>query len=153
MKKKVLYIDMDGVLVDFDRMLKENNLEAKEDIDKYVDNTTGIFKDLKPLEGAIDAFNFLSKHFDIYILTTAPWKNISSLSDKREWVGKHLPGVADKRLIITHRKDLNKGEYLIDDRKAKGSDKFEGELIWFGPKGDYKNWGEVLKYLRTKEGI
>jgi len=129
LNKKILYVDMDGVLVDFSKMLNERNLVAKEEIDEYVDNTSGIFENLKPMPGAIEAFKFLSKHFETYILTTAPWKNISSLSDKRKWVGKHLPGVADKRLIITHRKDLNKGEYLIDDRIAKGVDKFDGEHI------------------------
>lgn len=149
---KVLYIDMDGVLVDFKRMLKENNLTTTEEIDHYVDNTPGIFKDLKPIDGAIEAFEFLSKRFETYILTTAPWKNISSLSDKREWVGKYLPEVAKKRLIITHRKDLNKGDYLVDDRLAKGVENFEGEHIHFD-QGEFMNWKAVVEYLCEKEGV
>ncbi len=56
----------------------------------YVDNTEGFFLDLKPINGAIKAFEFLAKHFETYILTTAPWKNTSALTDKRKWVGKYL---------------------------------------------------------------
>jgi 5'(3')-deoxyribonucleotidase len=66
-------------------------------------------------------------------------------------VGKHLPGVADRRLIITHHKNLNKGDYLIDDRLAKGSDQFEGELIHFGT-DKFPDWPSVVAYLCKKEG-
>ena len=38
------------------------------------------------------------------------------------------------------------GDYLIDDRLANGSDRFEGEHLLFG--GDeFPSWYEVLKYL------
>ena len=35
-------------------------------------------------------------------------------------------------MIITHRKDLLIGEYLIDDRLANGAEHFRGKLISFG---------------------
>jgi 5'(3')-deoxyribonucleotidase len=151
-KKKLLYIDMDGVLVDFKRMLSERNLKTEEEIDAYVDNTEGIFLGLHPMKGALDAFEFLSRHFETYILSTAPWKNTSAWSDKRRWVEKHLGDQADRKLIITHRKDLNKGDYLIDDRKAKGADRFEGEFIQFET-DRFPDWESVLDYLCLKEGI
>lgn len=40
---KILYIDMDGVLVDFAKELEEKGLYNKEVIDEYVDNTEGFF--------------------------------------------------------------------------------------------------------------
>jgi 5'(3')-deoxyribonucleotidase len=150
--KKIVYVDMDGVLVDFDRELRERGLKIKEEIDACVDNTEGFFLKLKPMEGAIEAFEWLSEHFEVYILTTAPWKNTSALTDKRKWVGKYLSEVGKKRLIITHNKGLNKGDYLIDDRIAKGVADFEGEHIHFDTE-EFPDWNAVLKYLCEKESI
>ncbi|NCG08090.1 MAG: 2-C-methyl-D-erythritol 4-phosphate cytidylyltransferase, partial [Verrucomicrobia bacterium] len=59
--------------------------------------------------------------FDSYILSTAPWGNPTAWSDKLEWVKKHLGEVAKKRLILSHNKQLNKGDYLIDDRSRNGA--------------------------------
>ena len=150
--KKIVYVDMDGVLVDFARELQEKGLHGKEAVDKYVDNTEGFFLDLKPITGAIKAFGFLTKHFETYILTTAPWKNTSALTDKRKWVGKYLPETGYKRLIITHHKNLNKGDYIIDDRDKKGVDKFDGEHIHFLTE-KFPDWERVLDYLCEKEGV
>ncbi len=143
---------MDNVLVDFNRLLKERKLVKTDEIDNFVDNTEGIFLNLEPMKGAIEAFDFLSQHFDTYILTTAPWKNESAWIDKRKWVEKYLPKSGVKKLIITHNKGLNKGDYLIDDRIAKGVDKFEGEHIHFLT-DQFPDWDSVLKYLIKKEGI
>ena len=102
---------------------------------------------MAPLEGAIDAYETLSQVYDTYILSTAPWENSTAWSDKLEWVKRHLGKTAHKRLILSHNKHLNIGDYLIDDRDDKnGSDKFEGELIHFDSK-KYPDWDSVLKYL------
>ena len=63
------------------------------------------------------------------------------------WVEKHLGLEAKKRLVLTHHKNLVKGDYIIDDTKNHGVDKFEGEHIMFGQKS-YSNWNDVLKYLK-----
>jgi 5'(3')-deoxyribonucleotidase len=53
----------------------------------------------------------------------------------------------NRRLILTHRKDLLKGDYLIDDRPNNGAEAFDGQLLKFG--GDsYKDWNDVLNYLK-----
>ena len=72
---------------------------------------------MKSIEGAIEAFNFLADNFDLYILSTAPWENPSAWSDKLIWVKENLGASAYKRLILTHHKNLNKGDFLIDDRE------------------------------------
>jgi len=33
---------------------------------------------MDPIAGAIEAFKMLSKQYDTYILSTAPWKNLSA---------------------------------------------------------------------------
>ena len=82
MDKRVLYIDMDNVLVDFKSgIIRVSN----EDINKYegeFDDIPGFFSLIDPIPGAVDAFNILADKFDTYILSTAPWKNPSAWSDK-----------------------------------------------------------------------
>ena len=152
MTKKTLYIDMDGVIVDFKSAFPKLDAKTLEKFKANPDEIQGIFGLMEPLPGAIEAVEFLFKHFDAYILSTAPWENPSAWSDKLNWVKKYLPKVAHKRLILSHNKELNKGDYLIDDRTANGVDQFTGEHIHFG-KGKFKNWADVLLYLRKKEKL
>ena len=49
-------------------------------------------------------------------------------------------------MILTHRKDLVKGDILIDDRPNNGAKDFEGEWIHFGSK-NFPDWKSVIKYL------
>jgi len=56
--KKIVYVDMDNVLVDSSRALKDKGLIEKNDIDEYVDGTEGLFLTLKPVPGAIRHLNF-----------------------------------------------------------------------------------------------
>ena len=65
-----------------------------------------------------------------------------------EWVQRYLgDDVAHKRLIITHHKDLNRGDFLVDDRTKNGAGEFSGELIRFGSV-EFPDWAAVQKYLR-----
>jgi 5'(3')-deoxyribonucleotidase len=104
---------------------------------------------MDPMDGAVDAFHKLEPLFDTYILTTASWENPSAWSDKLEWVKRHLGDGAKKRLIITHHKDLNRGDFLVDDRTRNGAEQFGGELILFGS-SSFPNWEVVVQYLRQK---
>ncbi len=149
--KKILYIDMDGVLVDFassfehvsDGMLRE--YEGRED------DIPGIFAHMQPMPGAVAAFRELAELYDAYILSTSPWKNPSAWSDKLRWVKNHLGDVAYKRLILTHHKELNCGDFLVDDNTRNGADRFTGELICFGSKR-FPDWPSVVRYLRERAG-
>lgn len=143
--KKVLYVDMDNVLVDFPSAFSKID---KEIFEKYKDkdDIPGIFALMDPIVGAIDAFKILSEKFDVYILSTAPWENPSAWSNKLEWVKKYLGDNAYKRLILTHHKNLNKGDYLIDDREVRGALEFNGEFIHFGSE-KFPNWDKIINYL------
>jgi 5'(3')-deoxyribonucleotidase/gamma-glutamylcyclotransferase (GGCT)/AIG2-like uncharacterized protein YtfP len=147
--KKVVYVDMDGVLVDFSSAFPHISPATLREYEGREDEIPGIFALMKPVEGGLDAYRELSGLFDAYILSTAPWKNPSAWSDKLEWVRRHLGDVAYKRLILTHHKDLNRGDYLIDDRPKRGADAFGEGLILFGSKR-YPDWAAVMRYLRQK---
>lgn len=145
-KKPILYIDMDNVLVDFKTGIARLTEEEKTKYEGRYDETPDIFSKMLPMEGAVESFKLLSEKYDTYILSTSPWENPSAWSDKLKWVKKHLGSNAYKRLILTHHKNLNKGDFLIDDRTKNGAGEFEGELILFGSH-EYPDWRSIVEYL------
>ncbi len=144
--KKVIYVDMDNVLVDFQSGIDQLDDEMQKEYEGRLDEVPNIFGLMHPMENAIDSYIELTKHYDVYILSTSPWENESALVDKLRWVKKYLGETAYKRLILSHHKNLNKGDYLIDDRLKNGANEFEGEHIHFG-QNQFPNWESVLKYL------
>ena len=144
--KKILYVDMDNVLVDFPSGISKISKQLQSVYEDRLDEVPDIFSLMDPLKGAIDSYKKLSQKFDTYILSTAPWKNSTGWSDKNEWVKKYLGDVAHKRLILSHHKNLNYGDYLIDDRLANGANLFKGEHIHFGT-DKFPDWESVCSYL------
>ncbi len=145
--KKRMFVDMDNVLVDFESGLAQVSEEVKKDYEGRVDEIPGLFALMKPIPGAIEAVHELQKRYDLFILTTAPWKNPTACDDKVRWVTQYLDDVFHKRMVITHRKDLCQGDYLIDDRGKNGTSEFNGEWIEFGSE-KFPDWDAVLAYLR-----
>jgi 5'-nucleotidase len=120
---------MDNVLVDFQSGIDRLDEKTVHEFDGRLDEVPGIFALMQPVERAVESFVTLARHFDTYVLSTSPWENPSAWSDKLEWVKKHLGAHAYKRLILTHHKNLQIGDYLIDDRITRGVDQFVGEPI------------------------
>jgi len=145
---KRVFIDMDNVLVDFQSGLDQVSEEIKAEYAGRLDEIPGLFGKMKPMPGTIEAVHELQKHYDLFILSTAPWKNPSAWSDKVEWVTKYLDDVFHKRMIITHHKELCQGDYLIDDCGKNGTSEFSGEWIQFGSE-KFPDWESVLKYLES----
>lgn len=147
--QKILYVDMDNVLVNFCSGIAQLDGKTVKEFEGRFDEVPGIFALMRPVEGAVESFATLAQHFDTYVLSTSPWENSSAWSDKLEWVKKYLGSHAHKRLILTHHKNLNIGDYLIDDRTKNGVDRFRGEHISFGS-AKFPNWTVVVEYLLQK---
>lgn len=136
---------MDGVLADFGKAKAwffEHHPEIKQKYKGCPDRIPGIFKDLEPIEGAIDAVHQLrdSQRFELFIATTSPWGNPEAAMHKRLWIESHFKELFIKRMFITHHKNLLIGDYLIDDRTKNGAGDFKGELIRFGWSYEEKKW-------------
>lgn len=159
LKKQIVYIDMDGVLVDFGKAIEDwftNHPHLKGRYETFPDHIQGLFRIAPPMKGAIEAVKKLhdSGKYDLFIATSAPWGNPQSNTDKRFWIEDYFGDIFHKRMFITHRKDLLMGDYLIDDRLKNGAGDFQGKLLRFGydwendnKPNDYPDWDSILDYL------
>lgn len=148
--KKIVYIDMDNVIVDFPTGIAKLDEKTRQQYVGSYDEVEGIFGLMEPMPKAIEAVHQLAEKYDIYVLSTSPWHNPSAWIDKIKWIhryfGEDKNSVLYKRVILSHHKNLNQGDYLIDDRTANGAGKFKGEHIHFGTE-KFPDWESVLKYL------
>jgi 5'(3')-deoxyribonucleotidase len=161
MNKKILYLDMDGVVADFEKRIGElspdlKNFESFEDqellsdkIDQICFANPELYHDLPPIEGAVAAVEKLSGLYDLYFLSTAMWDLPQSFTGKRIWIARHFEIIGRKRLILTHRKDLLLGDFLVDDRLKNGAAEFQGEHIHFGTE-KFPDWEITSEYLISR---
>ena len=142
--KLTIYIDMDGVLADFDSAKKAH---PQYDAKGFRPDLELDFSAFIPMPGAIDAVAALiDMGHDVYIATTPPWNHPDAWGQKRNWIEKHLPALK-RKMFLTHRKDMLKGDILIDDSFTRGQRNFEGEWMYFGQDG--MDWPYVVETIRT----
>jgi hypothetical protein len=149
--KKIVYIDLDGVIFDFEKAHKEAlEMNPKQ---PFPQSQLGFFTNLTPIKDAVYSVEELFLYFDVYFLTAPSTKNPLCYTEKRLSIEYLFGFEACKKLIIFENKSLVKGHYLIDDRfDSHKQNEFEGELILFGSE-KFPNWIFVLKYLYEKEGL
>jgi 5'-nucleotidase len=164
MNKKIVYFDLDGVIFNFEKQLEmfvpdinTNKIlyptydERSNKVDEILIKIPRFFLNLEPYEGAVEYVKKLSEIYEIFFLSAPMWETPESYMDKRISVEKHFGHeFAFKRLILTHRKDLAIGHYLVDDRLKYGADNFQGEHIHFGTPA-YPDMKTVYNYLRTQD--
>ena len=137
---------MDNVLVDFQTGIDKLGEAEQAFFEGRYDEVPSIFSKMEPIKDSIESYKLLCQKYDTYILSTSPWENNTALNDKLNWVKKYLGYHAHKRLILSHHKHLNIGDYLIDDREKNGANRFSGELILFGSE-KFPDWSSVIDYL------
>ena len=142
MKGFTIYIDMDGVLADFDKAAKNH---PKFGTKGFKPDLEMDFSTFTPMPGAIDAVAaLLDMGHRVYIASTPPWNNPAAWGQKRNWIEEHLPALK-RKVILTHHKNLLKGDILIDDSTYRGQRDFEGEFIHFGQNG--MDWKYTLQTI------
>tara|TARA_R110002167_G_scaffold125383_1_gene305479 strand:+ start:205 stop:636 length:432 start_codon:yes stop_codon:yes gene_type:complete len=137
--KKIIYVDMDGVISNFDKAAKEGGWTHRPDL--KVD-----FRNLELIPGAQDALLKLNQDFDIFIATTPPWSRPKVWGEKREWIEEHFPWLK-RKMVLTHRKDLLIGDILIDDSRWRGQPDFKGQWLWFGTAQRCLDWPSTLEWI------
>ena len=148
--KIIIYVDMDDTLCDFSgayHAVKKNYPNIP-----FPQSQNGFFATLAPLPNAIEVFNWLRElnFVDLNILTAPSIKNRECYSEKRDWVEHYFGEEFLNNLIISPKKDKNKGHFLIDDcHRGKGQEQFEGELIHFGS-NDFPDWNSVKRFFENK---
>jgi len=136
-----IYIDMDGVIANFDKAAKEGEWKHRPDL--HVD-----YRNLEVIDGAIESLAKLNADHEIFIASTPPWTRPEVWGHKREWLEEHFPYLK-RKLILTHRKDLLIGDVLIDDSKYRGQPNFKGNWFWFNKDWDNRNWKACLEYVNN----
>lgn len=161
MNKPKLFLDMDNVLVD--TLLILNAIDMGGETVAKPDQIPGIFRDLPPVPGAIDAVNKLRDYYELYILSTAPWQNASAWQDKLIWLQHHFGDDEKspfyKRVILAHDKSLSRTPeaILVDDRPYHGASgwddaKMDSQWVQYGyePKMTWQT-GLVELLIETAE--
>ncbi len=148
---KIIFIDLDGVIADFKTAVEIHPLRNLAPYDIHPDTIPNVFLNLGTIPGAFDAVNTLldDNRFEIYFLSTAPWNNPSAWTDKRLWLEMLFGEKINRRLILTHRKDLLKGDILIDDRPNNGAENFQGKILKFASL-EFPDWNSILKELQKE---
>lgn len=132
---------MDGVLVDFDRYMRDHNLTADE-----VKEKPGAYAEMLPMPDAIESVRkLIVLGHDVWLASKPPTAQPHAYADKVRWVMQWLPELT-RKIILTHDKGLlgNEDDTLIDDRPWKANCRdFAGNLIIFGS-SSYMTWNDVL---------
>lgn len=129
MKPLKILIDMDGVVVDFDRYCIDTDLTPDE-----VKRWAGAYREMEPMPGAIDGVRALiAAGHDVWLATKPPTGQPRAYADKVAWVMDNLPELT-RKIILTADKGMLRGDVLIDDQPWKANcESFEGVVIKFDP--------------------
>jgi hypothetical protein len=157
----ILHLDMDGVCADLYGRLEECDPGFHKKIEELgwpksrdyfgdlVRANPSVFCELQMLKGCREAIDELKELYDIFWLSTPMWDHPQSYMDKRLWLEANFGALAYKKLILTSRKDLVVGDFLVDDNWFNGAKDFMGEFIHFGTE-KFPDWPTVTNYLKTK---
>ena len=141
MNKYRIFIDMDGVIADFEKGTEKLNPTEKRRPDLHIN-----YRNLSVVDGAIEAVAKLNADHEVFIASTPPWTRPEVWGHKREWIGEHFPDLK-RKIILTHRKDLLIGDILIDDSRFRGQPDFQGEWYWFNKNWNNRNWEACMEWI------
>ena len=148
--KEIVYVDMDGVVADFDALAEEKarlaGITKQAFIDAKLYRTKGFYLNLPLIPGAKEALEKLDEKYYVVLLSAPSWNGIDSFTEKRIWVEVHFGQMFEKRMDLSFHKGHYLGHYLIDDRVKYGAGEFMGEHIQYGS-AKYPDWDAILKKL------
>lgn len=145
--KIVLFLDMDGVLANWEHGLKDpTTWNPPEMLEK------GFFFSRPVNPGAKEFVEWATKHpsIEVYIASKPLSFNVYySASEKMEWVDHHMPELND-RIVLTCNKGLLLGDVLADDDANMWKDKFKGEFFHFDKTKPAESFKKLREHLEAK---
>lgn len=144
MRKPRLFIDMDGVTVDFDNYRKEHNLSPEE-----IKQHPHAYLRMQPIKGALEAIAEIISwdYFEVWMATKPLKGKPFSYSAKAHWIFHWIPALTH-RLIMTPNKGLLgcSEDVIVDDHPERDNVRdFPGMILQFHPES---GWTPVLENLR-----
>lgn len=159
MEKKIVFLDMDGVLADFERSCTSGETEVHFGEDTPIEMLQEhFFTNLRVMDGAKSAVQVLleQEHLDVYIGSKCTTKKnkygwyFHCASEKFRWINMHFPKLI-KKVMLACDKGLLNGDYLIDD-SLEWKDKFPGEFIHFDGSNIMQSWDNAFKIMGVNYG-
>lgn len=135
MDKKVILVDLDGVLADYDGLLGQEFIKKYPDIPwdsrrkefelspemdklaKAIVTQPGFFASLAPIAGCIECIKRMDQNGHDVKFCTAPLAEYKyCIPEKYAWIEQHFGKDWTRKVIMTKDKTLIVGDYLIDDK-------------------------------------
>ena len=142
--KKVVLIDMDGVIADFELgFQKAFNRSYPDLIPVPLDQRTrhyvgedyvrlnptiskdelvklflqpGFFRNLPVIQGSVEAVSTLSQHFSVFVCTSPLQTYKNCVLEKFQWLEEHFGFELTSKVILARDKTVVRGHVLIDDK-------------------------------------
>lgn len=149
MNKKIMLVDIDGVLNDFQNHFLEyvEKLGYKYDVSKtsyyelhysikhkdakkirnFIFSLDNFWETLPLLDFAPQGLEYLNDKFDTYI-ATAPWDE-KNKNQKIDWIKNYFPFFDLRRIIFSDKKWELKGNFIIEDRPETIKKCIENDII------------------------
>ena len=165
---------MDGVMADtyqkfadayraeFDRTLERAELLGKKvyELDgashlRDLMHGDGFFRDVAVMPNAREVLEEIYDRHEVFVVTTATEFRFAP-RDKWDWLHEHFPFIHHTRMVFCGTKDIVRGDYMIDDKKAN-LEVFNGQGLLFTSLDNHydtgyhrlNDWLEVRDYFRS----
>lgn len=128
--------------------------EEHHDLVKAIYFEEGFYRNMKPIEGALDAAKDLAKDHKVFICTSPMTSSQYCTAEKFQWVEYHLGKEWKNKTIITKDKTMIIGDYLIDDKPevAGAEEPIWEHIIFDWPWNQHiKNKKRIIKWQNYRE--
>lgn len=98
------------------------------------------------LPSALKAYRQLIEAYDVRPVAKVPTNDLAHCVEMAQWVADNIGAPAYDRLVMTNRRDLLYGDYLIDSAPICGSENFTGTRIELGSE-TFKTWDDIIEYF------